>query len=182
MSTFINGLKETIPLFYILSEICEVIVSPVGLWGAPSSNPELWPGSLAQAFNCTWRMTLSIPGCPPSGSTFLGGIPGPCCQMFWFQGQLAFPDTCRLFLFIVSRPKSDSCLSLATATAASLVLASQLDRGLPGTEALTDPLPESSSQHDMQIGADGLYLKPLFSQTLNFQKTLIQNSHYEKGL
>lgn len=55
------------------------MASVVGVRGAPSSNPELWPGALALAFSCLWPRTLSDSGCLASGFIFLAGIPDPCC-------------------------------------------------------------------------------------------------------
>lgn len=54
-----------------------------GLWGAPSSNLELRPGSLAWTFKCTWPRVLS--GCLMLGPFSWPGFLIPAAHMLWIQ-------------------------------------------------------------------------------------------------
>lgn len=158
------------------------MASVVGLRGAPSSNPELWPGALALAFSCMWPRTLSGSRCLASGFIFLAGIPDPCCLNALIPVLAAFPRHMSLVRFhcisssltwLLACPRS---LLLLVIGPLSLIL------GFLALKACQTPSLEFLLVSYANPSRWSMCKASFFTDSLGFKKIIIKNSHYEKSL
>lgn len=158
------------------------MASVVDLWGAPSSNPELWPGTWALAFSYMWPRALSGSGCLASGFIFLAGIPDPYRLNALIPVLAAFPRNMSLVPFhcissswtwLLAWPRS---LFLLVIGPLSLIL------GFLALKSCQTPSLEFFLVWHANPSRWSIFKASFFRDTLGFKKTIIKNSHYEKSL